>query len=172
VQGYQFGLFPRHSYTATIGNETVSSYDYSDFENVSTSIRWNYAVTDIRTDPLFVTLYVNWSTMIATGVIPMTLLVYFNLRVLFMHIFIKFRDKAVSNNFNYRSTRLSRTTTSARRRPSHRWRLRYNEMCVVSCFCGESHGCLCHQFSLFLPGATKSLVTFSQGKPSFFVFFS
>ena len=47
----------------------------------STDIIVTYEVTKLRTDPAYITIYVNWFLLFATGVIPMGSLIYLNSRI-------------------------------------------------------------------------------------------
>ena len=47
----------------------------------SSDVMVTYEVTKLRTNPTYITIYVNWFLLFATGVIPMGSLIYLNSRI-------------------------------------------------------------------------------------------
>ena len=47
----------------------------------STEVVHTYNVTSLRKDPTYITIYVNWFLLFATGIIPMGSLMYLNSRI-------------------------------------------------------------------------------------------
>ena len=47
----------------------------------STEVIHTYNVTSLRKDPSYITIYVNWFLLFATGIIPMGSLMYLNSRI-------------------------------------------------------------------------------------------
>jgi len=79
--------------TASIPDESGTT-----FVNVT-----SYILTELRNDPLYITYYINWTRLLLTGILPVTLLGYFNTKIFrgikYAHVRSN-RNSSTSNEMN------------------------------------------------------------------------
>ena len=72
----KFTWSPIHP-NGTIIESTESTNNYS-AEVAEVDYEIGLGVTNLRDDPDYIRYYINWTRLITTGIIPVTLLIYFN----------------------------------------------------------------------------------------------